>query len=67
MKFGYKVSYAFAGIYMVLTVLNLFLTHWNIALVDALAAVLFLRVGNYEEAIDKGRLVYKADTFDYSK
>jgi hypothetical protein len=52
----YRFSYAMTGIYVVLMFVNLFLTHWGDAIDDALIAVLFLRVGTYEEAISKGLL-----------
>jgi hypothetical protein len=67
MNNSYKVSYAFAGIYLALLFVNLFLTHWSTAITDALLVALFLRIGTYEEAIAKGLLVRKVELFDYSK
>ena len=67
MKNGYKVSYAFTGIYLALLLVNLCLANWGDAINDALIAVLFLRIGTYEEAIAEGTLSWKRDTFDYSK
>lgn len=64
---SYKVSYAFAGVYLVLMFVNLFLAHWSIAVTDALVTALFMRIGAYEEAVQKGGLVYKPVPVDYSK